>query len=446
MPEDHAGLRYAVPFFRNGDLWQGFWNYTKNLKTADRFDWENTEDLLKEYFKEEDFVLERIPRIVSFLSKVGDKRFRPKLGPNHKPTKDFCEKLAEVLENTSLSATFHYRLAYEYVANTRIKHEWIGYIFSYKGPYKKTVLRALSDALLDHYILDPYTKYPIPKEGVNYKKLFVPLYNRISEPETLPIPLYKALLCCRKVNHIKRWTLFVRNNLDVGRTEEEKSKATRFLILNAMRVVKTKNAFDIETRNEALNSLLLTKDSSEKEYQARFLWKLLRNSRYKVQYVFFRNFINDELFKHKYKKLMIKKNISFRLFVRAYEGDDRVFGHLSLIEQLMAYPNLKEDRKEIVLEKVSRLLSKPIDWVDRQDELYYALKVASRGDREFLRSHIFDPVLEKSSFLSRKLRTYYLVKLHVLRFREAFKKHWHFFYLKVISTRIDLLDYYLRRV
>ena len=84
MPEGHAGLRYAVPFFRNGDLWLGFWNYTKNLRTADRFDWENTEDLLKEYFKEEDFVLERIPRLVSFLSKVGDKRFRVKLGPDRK--------------------------------------------------------------------------------------------------------------------------------------------------------------------------------------------------------------------------------------------------------------------------------------------------------------------------------------------------------------------------
>ena len=446
MPDCHAGLRYAVPFFRNGDLWLGFWNYTKNLKTADRFDWENTEDLLKEYFKEEDFVLERIPRLVSFLSKVGEKRFRVKLGPKHNPTKDFCEKFAEVLESTSLSATFHYRLAYEYVANTTIKHEWVGYIFSYKGKYKRTVLRALSDALLDHYIEDPYTKYPTPKEGVDYKKLFVPLYKRIREPEMLPIPLYKALLCCRKVVPIKRWTLFVRNNLDIGRNEEEKKKAIRFLILNAMRVVKSKDVFDKETRNEALNSLLITKDSSEKEYQARFLWKTLRNCRYRVQYIFFRNFINNDLFKHKYKKLMIKMNNGFRLFVRAYEGDDRVFDYLSLMEQLMAYPNLKEDRKEIVLEKAKRLLSKPIDWVDREDELYYALKVASRGDMEFLRDHIFDPTLEKSSFLSKKLRTYYLVKLHVLRFRDAFKKHWHFFYLKMISTRIDLLDYYLGRV
>ncbi|MCR5693108.1 MAG: hypothetical protein K6G74_03970 [Bacilli bacterium] len=446
MPEAYAGLRYAVPFFRNDDLWQGFWNYTKNLKTADRFDWENTEDLIEEYFKKEDFVLERIPRLVSFLSKVGEKRFRVKLGPNHNPTKDFCEKFAEVLESSSLSSTFHYRLAYEYVANTEIEHEWIGYIFSYKGPYKKVVLRALSDALLDHYIADPYTKYPLRKEGTNYKKLFAPLYKRIDQPEMLPIPLYKALLCCRKVSQIRRWTLFTRNNLDIGRNEEEKSKAIRFLILNTLRVAKSKNVFDVETRNEALNSLLLTKDSSEMEYQARFLWKLLRNCRYRVQYVFFRRFINDELFKSKYKKLMVKKNVSFRIFVRAYEGDDRAFPHLSLLEQLMAYPHLKENRKKVVLEKAKQLISKPIDWVDRQDELFYALKVTSLGDREFLRNHIFDPVLEKSSFLSNKLRTYYLVKLHVLRFKNAFKKHWHFFFLKIISTRIGLLDYYLGRV
>ena len=446
MPEGHAGLRYAVPFFRNGDLWQGFWNYTKNLRTADRFDWENTEDLLKEYFKKEDFVLERIPRLVSFLSKVGDKRFRVKLGPNHNPTKDFCEKFAEVLESTSLSAGFHYRLAYEYVANTNIKHEWIGYIFSYRGPYKKIVLRALSDALLDRYIEDPYAKYPTPTAGVNYKKLFVPLYKKVSEPEILPIPLYKALLCCKKTEHIKRWTLFVRNNLEVGRNDEEKREANRFLISNAMRVVKSRDSFDMETRNEALNSLHITKDSSEMEYQARFLWKLLRNCRYKVQYVFFRRFVNNELFQSKYKEPMIKKNKSLRFFIKAYEGDDGVFERLSFLEQLMAYPNLKDDKKEIVLQKVRDLLSRPINWVDRQDELYYALKVASMGDREFLRKHICSPILEKSSFLSRKLRTYYLVKLHVLHFRDAFKKHWHFFYLKMISTRIDLLDYYLGRV
>ncbi len=446
MQEGHYGLKYAVPFFRNDDLWQGFWNYTKNLRTADRFDWENTEDLLKEYFKEEDFVLERIPRLVSFLSKVGEKRFRTKLGPNHNPTKDFCEKFAEVLESTSLSEKFHYQLAYEYVANTKIQHEWIGYIFSYKGPYKKTVLRAFSDALLDYYIEDPYAKYPVPKEGMNFRKLFVPLYMKIDQPEILPIPLYKALLNSKKVKPIKRWTIFVRNNLDVGRTEEEKKKATHFLIDNAMRVARSRAVLDVETRNEALLSLLLTKNSSGTEYQARLLWKVLKNCRYKVQYVFFRNFIDNDLFEQYYKKRMFKKNISFRLFVRAYEGDDRVFDRLSLLEQLMAYPNLREDQKEIVLEKAKHLLSKPIDWVDRQDELYYALKVASRGDSEFLKSVIFDPTLEKSSFLSRKLRTYYLVKLHVLRFREAFKKHWHFFYLKMISMRIDLLDYYLDRV
>ena len=446
MLEGHSGLKYAVPFFRNGDLWMGFWNYTKNLKTADRFDWENTEDLIKEYFKKEDFLLERIPRLVSFLSKVGEKKYRIKLGPNHHPTKDFCEKFADTLENSPLSESFHYKLAYEYVANTRIKHEWIGYIFSYKGPYRKAVLRALSDALLDHYIDDPYTKYPVQKEGVNYKKLFVPLYKRIDEPELLPIPLYKALLSCRKVDPIRRWTVFVRNNLDVGRNKEEKSKATRFLILNAMRVLKSKNLFDIETRNEALNSLLLTKDSSEMEYQARFLWKVLRNCRYRVQYVFFRKYINDDLFRNKYKNLMVKKNVSYRLFVRAYEGDDGVFPHLSLVERLMAYPHLKDDKKEIVLEKAKYLLSNPIDWVDREDELYYALKVVSRGDPEFLKKHISSPILEKSSFLSNKLRTFYLVKLHVLRFREAFKKHWHFFFLKIISTRIGLLDYYLGRV
>ena len=281
---------------------------------------------------------------------------------------------------------------------------------------------------------------------MNYRKLFVPLYMKIDQPEILPIPLYKALLCSKKVKPIKRWTVFVRNNLDVGRTEEEKKKATRFLIDNAMRVARSRAVLDVETRNEALLSLLLTKNSSGTEYQARLLWKLLKNCRYKVQYVFFRNFIDNDLFEQYYKKRMFKKNISFRLFVRAYEGDDRVFDRLSLLEQLMAYPNLREDQKEIVLEKAKHLLSKPIDWVDRQDELYYALKVASRGDIGFLKSVIFDPTLEKSSFLSRKLRTYYLVKLHVLRFREAFKKHWHFFYLKMISTRIDLLDYYLDRV
>ena len=52
MPVDHSsGPQYAVPFFRGKDLWQGFWMYTHNLKTADRFDWENTEDLLKDYFE-----------------------------------------------------------------------------------------------------------------------------------------------------------------------------------------------------------------------------------------------------------------------------------------------------------------------------------------------------------------------------------------------------------
>ena len=118
----------------------------------------------------------------------------------------------------------------------------------------------------------------------------------------------------------------------------------------------------------------------------------------------------------------------------------------SFKEKLISINGIPQELIDIVLEKAKHLLSKPIDWVDRQDELYYALKVASRGDIGFLKSVIFDPTLEKSSFLSRKLRTYYLVKLHVLRFREAFKKHWHFFYLKMISTRIDLLDYYLDRV
>lgn len=446
MPVCNAGPRYAVPFFRNNDLWQGFWSYVHNLKTADRFDWENTGDLLKDYFEKEDFLLERIPRIVAFLSKVGDKRLRVKLGPNHNPTKDFCKRVASFLESCSLSETFHYRLAYEYVANTRINHEWIGYIFEYKGPYKRTVLRALSDALVDHYIEDPYAKYPTRKAGTNYKKLFVPLYKRISKPEDLPIPLYKAILCCRKVDHIKRWTLFARNNVDAGRTEEERTKATRFLIINALRVTKSRHVFDVETRNEALNSLLITRDSSEKEYQAVFIWKILRSSKFKGQYAFFRPFINEEIYKEKYKKLMVKKSTCFRLFVRAYEGDDSVFPRLSFEEQLILYNRLKKYRKEVVLEKAKRFFLASVGWKEHRDVLYYALRVISFGDNAFLKEHIFDSRLEKSSFLSKRLRTFYLVKLHLIGYRNVFKRHLHFFLLKIISTRLDIMDAYLDRL
>lgn len=446
MPVGNAGPTYAVPFFRNNDLWQGFWSYVHNLRTADRFDWENTEDLLKDYFEKEDFVLERIPRIVSFLSKVGDKRFRVKLGPDHNPTKDFCEKFASVLEASPLSETFHYRLAYEYVANTKIKHEWIGYIFEYKGPYKKTVLRALSDALVDHYIDDPYTKYPTEKLETNYRKLFVPLYKRINNPEDLPIPLYKAILCCRKVDHIKRWTVFVKNNVDAGRTDEERSKATRFLIINAIRVARARHVFDAETRNEALNSLLITRDSSEKEYQAEFIWKILRSSKFKGQYVFFRPYINEEIFQEKYKKIMLKKNTCFRFFVRAYEGDDSVFHRLSFEEQLILYNRLQKHRKVTVLERAKRFFLSSVGWKEHRDVLYFALRVISLGDNEFLKKHIFDPRLEKSSFLSKRLRTFYLVKLHLIGYAKVFKRHLHFFLLKIISTRLEIMDAYLDRL
>ena len=446
MPGDHySGSRYAVPFFRGRDLWQGFWMYTHNLKTADRLDWENTEDLLKEYFEKEDFVLERVPTIVSFLAKVGDKRLRTRLGPKHFPTKDFCERFAAFLESRSLSAAVHYKIAYEYIANTKIKHEWIGYIFSYKGEHKKTVIKALNDALLDYYIKDPFAKYPVPKEGANYKRLFVPLYKRYDEPEILPIPLYKALLTVKKCHYVKKWVTFVRNNLDSGRNEEEKSKTNRFLIVNAMRVVKSRYQYDVETRNEALNSLLITKDSNEKEFQARILWKLLRNCRYRGQYIFFRKYFNNELFKKKYKRLIVKKDSHFRFFIRAYEGDDSVFPRLTFTERLMAYNHLKEERKKIVLEEAKRRFSKLLEWKEHDDELYYALIVISFGDSEFLKRNIFDKRLEEMSFMSNKLRTFYLVKLHEIGYRNVFRRHIHFFFMKIITTRLDIIDKYLER-
>ena len=152
---------------------------------------------------------------------------------------------------------------------------------------------------------------------------------------------------------------FVRNNLDSGRNEEEKSKTNRFLIVNAMRVVKSRYQYDVETRNEALNSLLITKDSNEKEFQARILWKLLRNCRYRGQYIFFRKYFNNELFKKKYKRLIVKKDSHFRFFVRAYEGDDSVFPRLTFTERLMAYNHLMAKKWEERQSATPELAMKP---------------------------------------------------------------------------------------
>ena len=211
-------------------------------------------------------------------------------------------------------------------------------------------------------------------------------------------------------------------------------------------MVRARHVFDAETRNEALNSLLITRDSSEKEYQAEFVWKVLRSSKFKGQYVFFRPYINEEIFQEKYKKIMLKKNTCFRFFVRAYEGDDSVFDRLSFEEQLILYNRLQKHRKVTVLERAKRFFLSSVGWKEHRDVLYFALEVISLGDNEFLKKHIFDPRLEKSSFLSKRLRTFYLVKLHLIGYAKVFKRHLHFFLLKIISTRLEIMDAYLDRL
>ncbi|MBR4812111.1 MAG: hypothetical protein IKZ68_03245, partial [Bacilli bacterium] len=84
-------------------------------------------------------------------------------------------------------------------------------------------------------------------------------------------------------------------------------------------------------------------------------------------------------------------------------------------------------------------------WKEHDDELYYALRVISLGDSDFLKRNIFDKRLEEMSFMSNKLRTFYLVKLHEIAYLNVFRKHIHFFFMKIIRTRLDLLDKYLER-
>ena len=111
----------------------------------------------------------------------------------------------------------------------------------------------------------------------------------------------------------------------------------------------------------------------------------------------------------------------------------------------MAYSRLPKERKEGVLEEAKRRFFKLLEWKEHDDELYYALRVISLGDGEFLKKNIFNKKLEKSSFQSNKLRTFYLVKLHEIGYRNVFKRHIHFFFMKIITTRLDLLYKYLER-
>lgn len=399
-------MEYKVPFFCAGNNMQNkrvsLGYYIDNLMTADKFDIESAMPVIMDFVKKDKDILETsVDKIVCFLGKVGSKQLRAPTDTVKKPTEWFCKRLADLLKAIKPTDYFLKRLGYAYV-KADICHEWIQAFFDYRGPHKKALIEGMADATIDRL-----------NEGSDYLEVYSHIYCKITRPESLPAPLYNALIKSRRTFRVTNWYAFTKHNLSFGRNEKENRAWLRFLI-SAMikRVDKDKNV-SAEERLSAIEGLKLLKDTYESLFLVKKVMNKIIKSEQRGEYLTYRSLVSEKDFAKYSKSIHKKVRPEISNFVKAYEhpGNELVFKRLSWKEKVMLYDRFDKKTKKAIRDRCSELFEEYLSMINYKKELYYVFKILA-NNREFLKKYLYDRRLIEKTFSSSKLRTLYLEKLH----------------------------------
>ncbi len=376
--------------------------YINNLMSADKFDIESAMPIIRDFIKKDRDVLEtNVDKVVRFLAKVGSKKVRTPTEGVENPTEWFCKRLAALLENIKPTDYFLHKFGYEYV-KADIDHEWIQTFFEYRGPHRAALIEGVAYAIKDSN-----------KKEDGLKELFRSLKRKISDPESLPVFLYTALLKIGKTYKVKNWYKFTKTNASFGRTAEEKKECFEIMVSQMFKRIGVDNNNALyEERQKAIEGLKLCSKMSDSMFIVEQAIKRIKSINNRSKYLMYRGICTDSSFS-KYASSVHKivdPKISF--FASAYEKpyDASIFKKLSWKDKVMLYERFGKETKKKIRDKCASQFEGYLEKEDYQKELFYAFKILS-GNKDFLKKYLYDKRLYKMSLFSSKLRILYLEKL-----------------------------------
>lgn len=405
-------MEYKVPFLcvdKNMQVRRSALGYyIRNLMSADKFDIERAMPVIRDFIRKDKDILEtNVPSLVEFLGKVGSKQIRKPTDVVKDPTKWFCMRLAKLLKAIKPKDYFLKRLGYAYV-KASICHKWIQAFFEYDGPNKKALLESMTYAIMDIIDDDPYNKRGDDKGCL---RIFYHIYEKITDPESLPVPLYLFLKRSRRTYEITDWHKFVRSNMNFGRNEKENDGCLKFLITTLVKKLEHES-ISYDERQSVIEGLNLLKKTRQSKYLADCLIKKLKSVKQRSQYLTYRQLIEDQYFsKSNLKK--IDQRIS--LFAKTYEypDNDLFFRKLSWKEKVMLYERFDKKKQRIIRSKCLDVFEKYTSLPYYKKELFYMFKILSTS-KEFVSRYQHDKRLFSKSLESSKFRILYLERMHAV--------------------------------